>query len=454
MQKKYFLFLLFLLLTTPLVKAQEAWTLEQCIKYAFDNNIQIKQQQLNVKSSEGDLFQSKLGLLPSLNASASQNFNFGLATNYETNQKEAQNSQSTGIRLYSSMDLFKGLQNYNTIKQNQFELLATTSDVEKVKNNIALSIASAYLQILYSEELVSSSSKQLELSKLQVEKTTIQVKAGSLAEGSLLEIEAQKAADELTLVNAQNQLDLAYLSLTQLLDIKNPEGFKVQKPNLESYEAKLLDLSPNGIFESSVQMMPQISSATYRVSSAEKGLKIAKGGISPQLSLSASYNSGAQFYFTDVYTYPSGVKTLFVEDPFMTQIRNNASKSIGFELTIPIFNGWRVRNNISKAKISLDNAQLSLANEKNILFKDIQQAYTDALAAQKKFNATQKNLAALNEAFRYSEQKFNIGMVTSVEYTTAKTKLSKAETDLLQAKYELIFKSKILEFYKGVPLSL
>jgi len=438
----------------PLVKAQETWSLEQCIKYAFDNNILIKQQQLNVKSREGDLFQSKIGLLPSLNASLSHNFNFGLATNVETNQKEAQNSQSTGVRLYSSMDLFKGLQNYNAIKQSQFDLLATTSDVEKVKNNIALSIASAYLQILYSEELVSSSNKQLELSKLQVEKTTIQVKAGSLAEGSLLEIEAQKASDELTLVNAQNQLDIAYLTLTQLLDIKTTEGFKVQKPNLDSYEIKLLDLSPNGVYETSVQTMPQITSANYRVSSAERGLKIAKGGMSPQLSLTASYSSGAQFYFTDVYYYKSGVKTLFVEDPFMTQIRNNASKSIGFDLTFPIFNGWKVRNNISKAKISLDNAQLSLANEKNVLFKDIQQAYTDALAAQKKYNATQKNLAALNEAFRYSEQKFNIGMVTSVEYTTAKTKLSKAETDLLQAKYELIFKTKILEFYKGIPLSL
>jgi len=454
MQKKYLLFLLFLLLTMPLVKAQETWSLEQCIKYAFDNNILIKQQQLNVKSREGDLFQSKIGLLPSLNASLSHNFNFGLATNVETNQKEAQNSQSTGVRLYSSMDLFKGLQNYNAIKQSQFDLLATTSDVEKVKNNIALSIASAYLQILYSEELVSSSNKQLELSKLQVEKTTIQVKAGSLAEGSLLEIEAQKASDELTLVNAQNQLDIAYLTLTQLLDIKTTEGFKVQKPNLDSYEIKLLDLSPNGVYETSVQTMPQITSANYRVSSAERGLKIAKGGMSPQLSLTASYSSGAQFYFTDVYYYKSGVKTLFVEDPFMTQIRNNASKSIGFDLTFPIFNGWKVRNNISKAKISLDNAQLSLANEKNVLFKDIQQAYTDALAAQKKYNATQKNLAALNEAFRYSEQKFNIGMVTSVEYTTAKTKLSKAETDLLQAKYELIFKTKILEFYKGIPLSL
>jgi len=457
MQKKYSLLIyLLLFLSSFTLNAQDAWTLEQCIKYAFDNNIQIKQQQLSVKISEGKLFQSKMGVLPSLNASGDHSYNFGLATSVKTGQKEAQNTQSTSISLYSSVTLFNGLQTYNTIKQNKFDLLATTSDVEKVKNNIALSIASAYLQILYSEELVTSTSKQLELSKMQVERTSVLVKAGSLPEGNLLEMEAQVASDELTFVNTQNQLDLAYLTLTQYLDLKTPEGFKIQKPNLDSIEGRLIDLTPIGVYESAQQIMPQIISAGYRVSSAEKGLKIAKGGMSPQLSLSGGYGSGAQYYLTDVYYLNSstGLMERYVEDPFMTQIKDNATKTIALKLSIPIFNGWQVRNGISNAKISLDNARLNFENEKNVLYKDIQQAYTDALAAQKKYKASQKNLAALNEAFRYSEQKFSVGMVTSVDYTTAKTKLSKAETDLLQAKYELIFKSKILEFYKGVPLSL
>jgi len=457
MQKRYIqLITLLMLLTSFSSKAQELWSLEKCIKYAFDNNIQIKQQQLNVKFNEGKLFQSKMSMLPSLNASANHSYRFGLTTNYETNQNEAQNTQSTNFSLSTSVNLFNGFQTTNARKQDKFDLLSSLSDVEKVKNNIALSIAAAYLQILYSEELVASSTRQLDLSKLQVERTNILVKAGSLPEGNLLEIEAQVASDELQLVNAQNQLDLSYLTLTQYLDIKNPEGFKIEKPNLETFEGKLVDLSPTGVFEAAQQTMPQIIGAGHKVSSAEKGLSIAKGGMSPRLTLSGNYNSGAQFYLTDVTrTNPiTGVEELVIEDPFGTQFKNNAAKSISLNLSIPIFNGWQVKTGISNAKISLDNARLNFENEKIILYKDIQQAYADAIAAQKKLKATQKSLISLVEAFRYSEQKFNVGMVTSVDYTTAKTKLSKAEADLLQAKYELIFKSKILEFYKGIPLSL
>ncbi|NOU18195.1 MAG: TolC family protein [Bacteroidales bacterium] len=457
MQKKYSLIIvLFLFLSSVTLKAQETWSLEKCIKYAFDNNIQIKQQMLNVKVSEGKLFQSKMSALPNLNVSSSHAYSFGLATNYLTNQKEAQNTQATSFSINTSMTLFKGFQISNTKKQDKFDLLATISDVEKVKNNIALSIASAYLQILYSEDLVASADKQLELSKMQIERTSMLVKAGSLPEGNLLEIEAQAASDELQLVNAQNQLDIAYLTLTQFLDIKTTEGFKIQKPTLDATESKLVDLSPAGVFETSQQTMPQIISAGHRVTSAEFGVKIAKGGMSPHLSLNGNYNTGAQFYLTKVYKLntTTGLLEVINEDPFMTQVKNNASKTISLGLSIPIFNGYQVHNNISNAKISLENARLNFDNEKNVLYKDIQQAYTDALAAQKKLKATQKSLVSLEEAFRYSEQKFNVGMVTSVDYTTAKTKLSKAETDLLQAKYELIFKSKILEFYKGVPLSL
>ncbi|RPH34254.1 MAG: TolC family protein [Bacteroidales bacterium] len=439
MQKKYLiLFLLVLFFSTMASKAQESWSLEQCIKYAFDNNIQIKQQMLNIKAGEGKLFASKMGTFPNLNASAEHSYRFG-------NDSSKTRSQSNDFSIYSSVSLFNGLETFNTIKKNKFDLLATLSDADKVKNNIALSIASAYLQILYSEELVASSNRQVELSKMQVDRTTVLVKAGSLPEGNLLEIEAQLAGDELQLVNAQNQRDLAYLSLTQFLDIKTPEGFKIQKPNLDSFETKLADLSPNGIFETAQQIMPQIIGTTYRVSSAEKGLNIAKGGYFPSLSLNARFGSN-YFHYLNLPLIPS--------DPFGDQLRNKSYTSVGFSLSIPIFNGWQVRTNISNARISLDRSRLDLENEKNILYKDIQQAYTDALAAQKKLKATQKSLIALTEAFRYSEQKFTVGIVTSVEYTTAKTKLSKAETDLLQAKYELVFKSKILEFYKGIPLSL
>ena len=443
MQKKYLiLFCLLLFLTSMSTKAQETWSLEQCIKYAFDNNIQIKQQMLSIKKGESTLFQSKMSALPNLNATADHSYEFGRLLGKDSSKL---GSQSNLFSISSSVNLFNGLQTYNSIKKNKFDLLSTLSDVERVKNNIALSIASAYLQILYSEELVVTSIKQVELSKMQVDRTTVLVKAGSLPEGNLLEIEAQLASDELQLVNSQNQRDLAYLSLTQYLDIKTPEGFKIQKPNLDGFETKLVDISPNGIFETAQQTMPQIIGANYKVSSAEKSLVIEKGGLYPSLNLTASYGTRYSHYINYLYDK---------SDEFNSQLKNKATTSLGFRLSIPIFNGWSASNRITNAKISLDKSRLDLENEKNILYKDIQQAYTDAIAAQKKLKATQKSLIALTEAFRYSEQKFTVGMVTSVDYTTAKTKLSKAETDLLQAKYELIFKSKILEFYKGIPLNL
>ncbi len=445
MQKqKILLSTLILLILSNIVVAQESWTLEQCIKHAFENNIQIKQQELSVKINQGNLFQAKMNLLPSLNASGNQSYNFDRAIGYSNNLPINGDLRNTSLSVNTNVSLFKGLQKYNTIQQYQFDLMATASDVEKIKNNVALSIASAFLQILYNDELVASLKRQVELSQMQVERTTVLVKAGSLPEGNLLEIEAQLASDELLLVNAQNQLDIAYLNLTQLLEIKSPQGFQIAKPPLDKFTDEMVPYTPTDVYTSALTSMPQINSANYKVLSASKRLSIAKGGMSPSLSLSGYYGTTAEKVLTGN----------IASTPFFDQLKDNISKSVTFTLSIPIFNGWYVQNNISNSKIALSLAQLSLENEKNILYKDIQQAYTDAIAAQKKLKASQKNLKALTEAYRYADQKFSLGLVTSYDYTNAKNKLSKAEADLLQAKYELIFKTKILEFYKGVPLSL
>ncbi|HPG99442.1 MAG TPA: TolC family protein [Tenuifilaceae bacterium] len=201
------------------------------------------------------------------------------------------------------------------------------------------------------------------------------------------------------------------------------------------------------MFTVAQQTMPQILGSQYKVQSSEMGLKIAKGANYPRLTLSGSYSSGAQSYLNND-------NPLLTSDPFFTQIKDNASTSVGLSLGIPIFNGGSTRYRVSTARISLDNARLTLENEKNILYKDIQQAYADAIAAQKKHKASQKSKMASEESFRYTENKFNLGLLPAIDYTTARNNLAKAETDLLQAKYELVFKTKILDFYKGVPLSL
>jgi outer membrane protein len=425
---------------------QEPWSLEQCIEYALDNNINIKQQKLNVKINQNQLTRATLNAYPNLNASANHNYSFGRAIDYGTNTV-SQDMEATSFSINSSVTLFSGFQIINTIRQEDLNLLASLSDVEKLKNSIALNIAAAYLQILFSQEILETTKKQKELTELQLERTQQFVKAGSLPEGNLLEIEAQLATDELQLVNAQNQLDIAYLTLTQLLDIKSSDGFTIQLPDLSNFEERIPVDAPVNLFNQAQDLMPQIKSASIRVLGAEKSVLIAKGGRSPRLSLGTSYSSGARRYLD---TPPPGLSN----DPFRDQIRENYSLGIGLSLSIPIFNGWQVKTSVSNAYISLQNAKLNLEQEKNYLFKDIQQAYADALGSLKKYKATEKNVDALQEAFRYSEERFNLGLVNSLDYTTSKTRLTKAQADLLSAKYEFIFKTKILDFYKGIPISL
>ncbi|HQM05108.1 MAG TPA: TolC family protein [Tenuifilaceae bacterium] len=445
--KKIVLFALAMEVLSGMAQAQDPWALEQCIQYANENNLQIKMGELSVNMSKDKLLQSKLSIYPSANLNANHAYSFGRVTNYITNQKESRNTQSTSFSFSSSMPLFEGFQLTNTKKQSNYDLLASIQDVETVKNNIALSVASAYLQILYQQELVEVAQRQVEQSEMQVKRTALLVNAGSLPEGNLYEVEALLASDELQLVNSRNQLDLAYLNLTQLLEIKDVENFRIAKPNISEVDSIAVIQNPQEIFTVAQQTMPQILGSQYKVQSSEMGLKIAKGANYPRLTLSGSYSSGAQSYLNND-------NPLLTSDPFFTQIKDNASTSVGLSLGIPIFNGGSTRYRVSTARISLDNARLTLENEKNILYKDIQQAYADAIAAQKKHKASQKSKMASEESFRYTENKFNLGLLPAIDYTTARNNLAKAETDLLQAKYELVFKTKILDFYKGVPLSL
>lgn len=443
--KRHILLLLVASITLANANAQEQWSLEKCVQYALENNIQVKQQNLSIKTSENSLSTSKFALVPDLNGSASHNYTFGRAIDMGTNTVST-DLQSTNVSISSSVTLFNGLRQYNNIKQSEINLMASIADADKLKDNIALNITSAYLQILYNIELVETNKRALQLSEEQTDRTSKLVSAGSLPEGNLLEIEAQRASDELNLVNAQNQLDISYLTLLQMLDLRDSENFEIVKPNIDGIQASIPSASIQDIYLQAENTLPQIKGSALRVQSAERGISIAKGNRYPSLSLNASYGTGGRKYLEPSAQYPN--------QPYSEQFSDNASTSLGFSLNIPIFNGLQVEKNISNAKINLENAQLSLASEKNQLYKDIQQAYTDAIAAQKKLKATEKNKIALEESLRYTQNKFNVGMLNALDYTTARNKFTEAENSLLQAKYELIFKTKILQFYQGIPLSL
>ena len=327
---------------------------------------------------------------------------------------------------------------------------------------------------MFNKELLAVTKSQLEITGQQVERTRKMVVAGKLARGNSLELQAQFASEELNLVNAENQLSISLLNLQQTLDLPINTAFDVVIPELADPDEDPLVVDALEVYRIAEQEMPEIKSAMLSLESAEKGLAIAKGGRSPQLYLSANFNTGYSdireqvVNLSDPVQLPIGVtaggETVYTINPqaipeygaypFFEQMRDNTSTGVGLGLSIPIFNGWNVNTNIANARIMHESAQLDLQSKKLTLYATIQQAYADALAALKKFNATQQALTSMEESFKYTEKKFEVGLVNTVDYNMSKNQLIATQSDLLQAKYDFIFKTKILNFYQGEPITL
>ncbi len=422
-------------------QAQEKWSLQKCIDYALSNNIMIKQTELNTQYRSNQYQQSKNERLPDVNAGLSQGFNFGRSLNID-NTYDNFSSSNTGLSVNSSVQIWRGGALNNTIKQREFELKSSLEDLQKAKDDLTLNIASAFLEILFANELINASETQIEQTNKQIQRTKELVAAGKVAEGTLLEIEAQRANEELTLVTRQNQLQLAYLNLAQMLELEDYNNFSIEIPEMPELASQASIASSSGVYEKALQYRPEIKSADYTLKSYESQLKVAKSSLLPSLSASAS--------FDDRYLLSSENKMPALSE----QIKTNHSEGIGLYLNIPIFNKFENKTNIENAKIQVKNQQLQLESTKKELRKQIEQAYTNALASQKRYNANRVASKSMSESFRYIEEKYNVGRVSSVEYNDAKTKLAIAESNLIQAKYEFIFRSKILDFYNGIPISL
>jgi outer membrane protein len=353
--------------------------------------------------------------------------------------------QSNNFYAGSNVTLFRGLVNYNTIQKNKYEVLASEQDLERFRDDVSLSIALSYLQILLNQELVAATEALVELTRQQIDRTQKMVDAGSLARGSLLELEAQAAREELQRVHVRPQLTLSLLTLAPMLELPVTDDFAVAVPVI-TVKDEAVDGNPAAIFAIAEKTRPEILSAEYKLRSAEYDLAIARGNRSPRLSLGASMSTG----YSDKRLKP----VTFEAYPFGEQLNDNLNYGLGFSLNIPIFNGWQVNTGIRNSKLGIENSQYALENTKKQLYKNIQQAYTDAAGALKKYNASQKAVTSMEEAFRYSEQRLNVGLVTAVEYNQAKTQLLAAQSEMAQAKYEYVFKTKVLDFYKGIPLTL
>ena len=422
---------------------QKVWSLEECIIYAIDHNIQVKQQTIQTKVQKNALNQSKLDLLPALNGQVSHDYSFGRALDQNTYTFYNQTVQQDYFYFGGRTNVFSGMQNINTIQKYKYELLAGEQDLRRIRDNVSLSVAMAYLQILLNRELVTANENQLNITLQQIEKTRKLVDAGSVARGNLLQIEAQAAQEELSLITMKNQLEISYLNLTQLLELETPAGFEIEVPEITVEQNSVITGNVEEIFSLALQTRPEIKSSELKLTASEYDRRIAKGGRFPSISLSHTFGTR--------YSY---IKDMPGLQPFDEQLKNNKNYGLGLSLSIPVLNGWQVNRNISNSKLAVENNQYSLEGTKKELYKDIQQAYTDAVAALKKYNASLKAVSSSEESFRYTEQKFNVGMITPVDYNASKTQLLNAQSDMSQAKYEFIFKTKVLDFYKGLPINL
>jgi outer membrane protein len=462
--------LLFLILLGNKSFAQQNWTLQQCIEHAMKNNLQVRIAVLNNELNQANLKQSKANVLPNLNFGANNTYNFGKTIDRFTNQFANTRVQSVNLGLQSQWNLFNGLQNYHTIKQNEINLMTGKYDIDRTKNDVSLNIANGFLQIMLARELVNITQNQVNTTNTQLTRIKKLVDAGALPKFNQYDVESQLSTEELNVVNATNQLNIATLNLALLLNL-NPDDFSVSIPTLPNPNELPLNFTSQQVYNSALSNQPIIKSAENQVLSAERGIKIAKSAISPSLVFSGSLGTGYSGLAQQIAGYDSTVATigytalgdkvysLFVnpiyeKSTYGTQFKDNFNRSLGLTLNIPLFNNLQTHTNITRAKINLESARLQLLQTKLDLQRTILQAYTDANGALKKFNATEKSVVALKESFKYVEQRYTVGAANSVDYNTQKNNVTNAEAQLLQAKYEYIFKAKVLDFYLGKAIVL
>lgn len=422
------------------------WSLEECIRYAIENNIDLKQRELEQQSREVDLHTSKYSWLPSLNASVGENFGFGRSESKDGLIVD-RNSANTTAGIQLSMPLFD-LKIPSDIAARKLDLKASFETLNKAKEDLSINVASYFLQALYNKEMLKIAELQVALSSEQVTKTEALYNAGKVPVSQLYDMKAQLAKDEVTLIESKNNVKLALLDLAQSLELeRDGENFDVLEPEtgdaVEQYMSSIIP--PDQVYDHAVGFKPQIKEQEYLLESQKKMLKVAQAGYYPKLNFSAGYSNGYYHNFGDGdYNNAS----------FSNQLKNNGQKSIGFSLSIPIFNRFQVRNSVRSARINIHNRELMMENSKKTLYKEIQQAYYNATAAQEKYVSSDKSVDASKIAFSYAEERYGAGKSTVFEYSEAKTKYAQSLAEQTQSKYNFIFRAKILDFYNGTPITL
>ncbi len=463
-------------LTPP---SADKWSLKQCVDYALANSLTIQRSNYNVEASEVDLRQAKFSRLPSINGSVGYGYSWGRGLDPTTNNFVSQEIKSSSIAGNASLPIYNGMRIHNTIKQNQRSVAASELDLAKAKNDLVLNVANFFITVVFNKENVDNARFQLASSQQQLERTKKQVAAGSLPKSEELNLDAQVATNEVTLVQQENALALSMLQLKQALQIPASQGFDIEVPQLDP-EDLVIDQTRDEIFEIAKETLPEMKSAEMKIQGSSYAVKAARGSLYPRLNVTAGVNTNysslqeSQFYPDGGFRFPDngerpplayvnknlteGVYAIEPTGAFRNtnlwddQFKNNIYRTLGLQLTIPILNNLNARAGLQRSIIQNQQTKIDAEQTAQTLRQNVETAYNESLASSKVYNSSLRQVQAREEAFRMMEQRYNAGAATSFEYQVSQNDLYRAKTDLTRAKYDFIFKKKVLDFYQGKPL--
>ena len=427
------------------------WTLEECVDYAIKNNISIKQSELDIKSASIEKSSAVGNFLPSFNINGSHSWNIGLNQNITTGLLENQTTQFTSAGINSNVAIYNGMQNQNRLRRANLAIVASKFQLSKMKDDISLNIANAFLQILFNKENLKVQKEQLSNNEKQLLRSQELVNAGVVPRGDLLDIKATVATNNQAIVTAENALLISKLSLAQLLQLENFQDFDVAEANYNAKESKTLLQTPAAIFAKAKEERVELKIAKINLEIAERDFKIAKGAFQPSLQGFYSFSTRAG-YSDRVIGYSGTTPILAPALPVFEQFDNNKGHSFGFQMNIPVLNGFATKNNVDRSKIALDRSKIAFSQQELDLERNIYTAFTDAKGAMKANESAIITLEARQEAYNYAKEKFAVGMLNAFDLNQSQTLFVNAQSEVVRTKYDYIFRVKVIEFYFGIPI--
>lgn len=427
------------------------WTLEECVRYALENNITIKLSELDVKNAAIDKKGALGNYLPSVNGSASHSWNIGLNQDLTTGILRNQTTQYSSVGVNAGVDIYKGLQNQNAYRKAKLSIIASQYQLLKMQEDISLNVASAFLQILSNKEDLKVKKEQLLIDEKRFARSEEMVNAGTIPRGDLFDLKATVATDKQNIAVSENNLLISKLSLAQLLQLKEFADFDVVDDTNVKDENNILAQTPVEIYNKAKETRTELKLAQTNLEIAEKNVAIAKGAYQPTLSGFYGFNTRAS-YSDQVRLDASGNPYTVGPDPLFQQFSDNKGHNFGFQLNVPIFNGFSVKNNVERNKVSLEKSKIDLEQKSLDLQRNVYTAFTDARGSLNTFEAATVTLEARQQAYNFAKEKYDVGLMNAFDFTQAQTLLTNAQSDVIRTKYDYMFKIKILEFYFGIPI--